>query len=121
MRKYFIKMENCRHSPGAGFLYNLLRVSPPKHGFPGWLSTEKAGPQAALEDKGIQEFIAETIAAEIDDEGSPLAERLKWQLRGHADPNDWRLVKDESPGLRYTPLSTHKHRRIGARERVIDV
>ncbi len=121
MRKYFIRMENCRHRPGWRFLYNLLRINPTKHGFRGWLSTEKSIPEAALEDKGIQEFIAETIAAEIEDEGSPLAERLKWQVRGHADPNDWRLVKDESTGLRYTPLSTHKHRRVGSRERVLDV
>ncbi len=121
MRQYFVRMENCRHRPGWRFLYNLLRINPTKHGFRGWLSTEKALPEAALEDKGIQEFIAETIAAEIEDEGSSLAERLKWQVRGHADPNDWRLVKDESTGLRYPPLSTHKHRRIGARERVIDV
>lgn len=121
MRKYFIRMENCHHRPGWRFLYNLLRINPTKHGFRGWLHTEKALPEAALEDKGIQEFIAETVAAEIEDAGTSLAERLAWQVRGHADPNDWRLVKDESTGLRYPPLSTNKHKRTGARERVLDV
>jgi choline dehydrogenase len=121
MRKYFIKLENCHHRKGWRFLYNLLRINPTKHGFRGWLNTEMAFPEAALEDKGIREFIAETLAAEIDDEGSSLAERIAWQVRGHADPNDWRLVNDEATGLRYTPLATHKHRRNGARERVLDV
>ena len=123
MRKYFTRMENCHHRPGWRLLNKLTfgLLNPTRHGFNGWLSTEKALPTAALEDKGIQEFIAETVAAEIEDEGSSLEERLKWQIRGHLDPNDWRLVKDESTGLRYPPLATNKHRRNGARERVLDV
>lgn len=123
MRKYFMRMENCHHRPGWRFIYNLTfgLINPTKHGFRGWLNTEAALPEAALEDKGIQEFIAETLAAEIEDEGSSLAERIKWQLEGLGDPNDWRLVEKESTGLRYPPLATNKHRRNGARERVIDV
>jgi choline dehydrogenase len=123
MRKYFMRMENCHHRPGWRFLYNLTfgLINPTKHGFRGWLNTEAALPEAALEDKGIQEFIAETVAAEIEDEGSSLAERIRWQLEGLGDPNDWRLVEKKSTGLRYPPLATHKHRRNGARERVIDV
>ena len=123
MRKYFIRMENCHHRPGWRLLYNLSLglINPTRHGFRGWFRTEVALPEAALEDKGIQEFIAETLAAEIEDEGSSLAERIKWQIRGHADPNDWRLVSQEATGLRYPPLATNKHRRHGARERVMDV
>lgn len=121
MRKYFMRMEDCHYRPLSRLLYNLTRLNPSKHGFRGWLRTEKAIPEAALEDKGIREFIAETLAAEIEDEGSSLAERLLWQVRGHADPNDWRLVQDEATGLRYTPLATNKHRRHGSRERVLDV
>lgn len=123
MRKYFMRMENCHHRPGWRFLNKISfgLINPTKHGFNGWLHTEKAIPEAALEDKGIQEFVAETVRAEIEDEGSSLAERIEWQLKGHLDPNDWRLVEQEATGLRYPPLATNKHRRNGTRERVLDV
>lgn len=123
MRKYFIRMENCHHRPVWRFLNKISfgLINPTRHGFNGWLNTEVALPEAALEDKGIQEFIAETVAAEVEDEGSSLAERIKWQLEGLGDPNDWRLVEAESTGLRYPPLATNKHRRNGSRERVLDV
>jgi len=40
-------------------------------------------------------------------------------LNGHAqiDPNDWRTVKENSLGIRYTPLITRNHTRVGSRER----
>ena len=37
------------------------------------------------------------------------------------DPNDWRLVKNNSIGLRYVPLTTSNHARIGTRERVLEI
>jgi choline dehydrogenase-like flavoprotein len=37
-----------------------------------------------------------------------------------ADPNDWRLVKDNAVGIHYTPLTTRSHQRMGTRERVRD-
>jgi len=123
MRKYFIRMENCHHRPVWRFINAITfgLINPTKHGFKGWLNTEVALPEAALEDKGIQEFIAETLAAEIEDEGSSLAERIKWEVEGLGDPNDWRLVEKEATGLRYPPLATNNHRRNGARERVLEV
>ena len=42
-------------------------------------------------------------------------------LRGLFDPNDWRLVQDDSIGIRYLPLTTDGSRRVGTRERVLDV
>jgi choline dehydrogenase len=123
MRKYFIRMENCHHRPGWRLINKLTfgLVNPTKHGFNGWLNTEVEIPKAALEDKGIIEFLGETLKAEIEDEGSSLLERIKWEARGLGDPNDWRLVQEESTGLRYPPLATNKHRRNGSRERVLDV
>ena len=123
MRKYFVRLENCHYRPGWRFLNKISfgLINPTRHGFGGWLNTQVALPEAALEDKGIQEFLEETVTAQIEDAGTSLKERLEWQIRGHGDPNDWRLVKQESTGFRLAPLATNKHRRNGARERVLDV
>ena len=43
------------------------------------------------------------------------------RLDSQLDPNDWRVVSDDAIGLRYTPLTTRNHRRVGTRERVLDV
>ena len=37
------------------------------------------------------------------------------------DPNDWRLVEENAFGIRYAPLTTREHVRIGSRERVLNV
>ena len=37
------------------------------------------------------------------------------------DPNDWGLVKKNAFGIRYAPLSTRGHCRIGSRERVLEL
>ena len=123
MRRYFMRMENCHHRPGWRFLNNITGglINPTKHGFGGWLNTEVAIPKAAIEDEDLDEFLVKTIAAEVDEIGTPLTERIKWDLLGKGDPNDWRLVDGDSTGLRYPPLATNKHARNGARERVLDV
>ena len=52
MRRYFQRMENCRHRWPYRLLYRLTGWNPTRHGFSGWLSTEKAIPKAALEITG---------------------------------------------------------------------
>jgi choline dehydrogenase-like flavoprotein len=121
MRKYFQRLENCHHRPWWRFLYNLTGINPTRHGFRGWLNTEVAIPKAAIEDEDIDKFLVETIAAAVDTIGSPLWERIRWQVLGKGDPNDWRLVEGDSTGIRYPPLATKNHARNGARERVLDV
>ncbi|HYI13537.1 MAG TPA: GMC family oxidoreductase [Thermoanaerobaculia bacterium] len=121
MRKYFQRMENCHHRPVWRWLYNLLRINPTKHGFRGWLNTEVAIPEAAIKDRSLRTFLIDSIAAEVEDIGTPITERLKWTILGKGDPNDWRLVEGDSTGLRYPPLATNNHARNGARERVLDV
>src|SRR5262249_53653799 len=37
------------------------------------------------------------------------------------DPNDWRVVRGDEVGARYTPLTTRNHQRVGSRERLLDV
>ena len=48
-------------------------------------------------------------------------DHLRWLWKGAFDPNDWRLVKESAGGVRYLPLTTRGHARMGTRERVLEV
>lgn len=120
MRKYFQKMENCHYRPLSRLL-SKIGINPSKHGFKGWLRTEKAIPlEAALGDKKLVESILESATDAFSKLGEKL-ERSFWQLQGKGDPNDWRLVEDNAFGLRYPPLATNNHERTGTRERLLAV
>jgi choline dehydrogenase-like flavoprotein len=120
MRKYFQRLENCHHRPIWRSLSRLLGVNPTRHGWRGWLQTEKAIPEAAFDDKALVTTIIDSAAEEIEHLGGSLIERLKWFIQGKGDPNDWRLVRRNAVGLRYPPLATKRHARNGSRERVLD-
>ncbi|MDB5821046.1 MAG: glucose-methanol-choline oxidoreductase [Rhizobacter sp.] len=119
MRKIFEKAEDCRHRLPYRWL-SRIGLNPTRHGFGGWLRTEKALPREAFRDKELVDVLAESVRAEFKALAKPL-ERLWWQLLGQADPNDWRLVRRHATGLRYTPLATHDHARSGTRERLMNV
>jgi choline dehydrogenase-like flavoprotein len=51
--------------------------------------------------------------------GRPRGDRAR--LDSQADPNDWRAVEESAVGVRYAPLTTDNHARVGTRERVLDV
>ena len=60
MRKYFQRLENCRHRPGWRWL-NKLGINPTRHGFRGWLDTELALPWRALKkDKALIDTVIES-------------------------------------------------------------
>lgn len=119
MRGYFERLENCHHRPIDRELA-LTGLNPSKHGWNGWLQTEKAIPEEALGDKSLVETLIESALHAFDDIGQPL-EQLENLLECQLDPNDWRVVKENAQGLRYTPLMTRHHQRSGTRERVLDV
>ncbi|SRR6266446_4553329 len=122
MRSYFERLENCHHRPVDRFL-SLLGLNPSRHGWNGWLQTEKAIPLAALDDKDLVRVITESAHDAFEHLGNPIT-RLKSffeTFEAWADPNDWRLVKENGEGIRYPPLATRGHQRGGARERVLDV
>ena len=121
MRKYFQRLENCHHRPFWRWVYNLTRINPTRHGFRGWLRVEKAIPQAAIDAEDLFKFLFKSILACVEDLGTSWIERLKWTLLGKFDANDWRLVEDNSTGIRYLPLATNNHARTSARERVLEV
>jgi len=120
MRRYFQRLEDCRHRPVYRWLRRLTGLNPTRHGFGGWLATECALPAAALMDRDLVGVIARSAVKGIEGLSHPLA-RLAWLIEGRADPNDWRLVRADSIGLRYAPLTTRDHQRTGSRERLLEV
>ncbi len=120
MRKYFQRLENCHHRPFWRWL-SKIGINPTKHGFGGWLQTEAALPLKALKkDKKLIKTVLRS-AIEASEGSANKAKRVGWALRGKADPNDWRLVRQNSTGLRYPPLATKKHKRQGTRQRLLEV
>ncbi len=119
MRGYFERIENCRHRPLYRFLAHL-GLNPTRHGWRGWLPVEHAVPREALTDRRLRRVVIEAALAAM--RATPrLRDRLRWFARGLFDPNDWRLVRDDAIGIRYLPLTTDRSRRVGTRERLLDV
>jgi choline dehydrogenase len=119
MRGYFERIEDCRHRP----IYRALArlgVNPTRHGWGGWLPVEHSVPREALTDRRLRRVVIAAGLAAM--RATPrLVDRLRWFARGLFDPNDWRLVQDDSIGIRYLPLTTDGSRRVGTRERVLEV
>jgi choline dehydrogenase-like flavoprotein len=63
--------------------------------------------------------LLDSAATAFDDIGQPI-ESLVDLVEAKADPNDWRLVTKNAVGVRYTPLATRNHARMGTRERVLE-
>jgi choline dehydrogenase-like flavoprotein len=120
MRRYFERLEDCHHRPLYRILYRLTGWNPTKHGFSGWLSTEKAIPKAALKDHALVDIITKSVWT-VFWELAGVWERITWLFQSKGDPNDWRLVKKNAFGIHYPPLTTRKHARNGTREFVLDV
>ncbi|MGH9667240.1 MAG: GMC family oxidoreductase, partial [Bryobacteraceae bacterium] len=119
MLRYFELLENCHHRPGYRWL-SKIGINPTRHGWKGWLHTEKSIPMAVVCNRALAETIATSaVEAFLDDPGQ--GERVWWALESGLDPNDWRLIRRNAIGTRYLPMTTLGHRRFGARERVLDV
>jgi choline dehydrogenase len=59
MRGYFERLENCHHRPFDRVL-GLAGINPSRHGWSGWLQTEKAIPESALGDGSLIGTIIES-------------------------------------------------------------
>ena len=118
MRSFFEKLENCHHRPFDRVL-GEVGVNPSRHGWNGWLQTEKSIPESALGDSTLLATILEN-AFEAFVKGGHAIDRVRWLFESQLDPNDWRVVKENGIGLRYPPLTTRNHQRLGTRERVLE-
>jgi choline dehydrogenase-like flavoprotein len=129
MRRYFRRLEDCRHRPLWRFLSLLTvgRLDPTGHGWKGWLETEIPLPRKAFGDRALMRVIREAICADLQPaDGGKFAvwlhyirQRLARFVTGESDPNDRRLQGRLAEGLCEIPLSTRRGRRRGARERVL--
>ena len=119
MRSYFERLENCQHRPA--FYQELAKtgINITRHGWKGWLQTEAPIPAAALRDKSLKDEIIESALQAFKEIGQPLEQAYEL-IESQCDPNDWQLVCDNAVGIRYTPLTTRNHQRIGTRERVVE-
>ncbi len=119
MRGYFERLENCSHRRFHRFL-SFFGFNPTRHGWHGWLTTERAIPFSVLLDGTLVRTIVVSAWQAFKNAGSR-RDHLRWLWKGAFDPNDWRLVKESAGGVRYLPLTTRGHARTGTRERVLDV
>jgi choline dehydrogenase-like flavoprotein len=115
MRRYFQRLEACRYHP-VWHALSRLGVNPTGHGWDGWLPSECAMPWQALEDRRLLATITESAFGALRG-SSYLARKLRRLVQSRLDPNDLRFAD----GLCLTPLSTDRHQRTGARERLLDV
>jgi choline dehydrogenase len=120
MWRYFERMEDCRHRPPYRWLKKLCGLNPTGHGFGGWLTTERTDPMLGLGDQDMMGVITQSTLKAFARMSDPLAQ-LGWSVASKHDPNDWRLVEENAFGIRYAPLTTREHVRIGSRERVLNV
>jgi len=120
MRKYFELLENCNHRPVDRRIARFLPfINLSRHGWKGWLQTEKAIPQQALGDADLLVTLANSAFKAFEESGNPI-DQLRDLVESQLDPNDWRQVKRNAEGIRYTPLMTRNHQRAGTRERVLE-
>jgi len=117
MRRYFRRIENCRHRP----FWRLLRrlgLDPTGHGWDGWLTTERPIPDSAFFDPELMPLLEEMCFRMVS--RTPLSALRRW-LIGHADPNDRRMRGRHEEGICYTPMTTEGHTRTGTREHLLRV
>ena len=108
MRTFFERLENCHHRPLHRFL-SWFGINPSRHGFSGWLHTQKAIPMLSLKNTALFRVIADAAKEAITDIGE-LRERLRWLVESQLDPNDWRTVKDNSVGMRVSAADNSQAR-----------
>jgi choline dehydrogenase len=129
MRRYFVRLENCRYRAFWRLLSQLIgdRFNPTGHGWRGWLGSEIPLPRKAFGDRDLMKIIRETIREDLETPRkgtlagwlNHVGERLTRFLVGESDPNDKRLQGRLAEGVCEIPLSTVSGRRNGARERIL--
>jgi choline dehydrogenase-like flavoprotein len=121
MRAYFERIERCAHRPDERRLSHI-GANPSRHGWDGWLQTERGLPVEGILNRDLRTTFFEVVRAVLKSPEFALTDDDRQsRLESVLDPNDWRVVANPAIGLRYTPLTTRNHQRVGSRERVLDV
>lgn len=84
-------------SPSRSSLVLEDGINLTRHGWNGWLHTEKAIPTAALHNRTLKDAIGSAALAAFLQDGRQ-ADRIRWAFEGAFDPNDWRLVRENAWG-----------------------
>jgi choline dehydrogenase len=117
MRRHFQRLENCHYRPVHRLLAKV-GINPTRHGWRGWLQTEKAIPIEALREGNLFTTIV-SYAEEALAESGNVFRSIKGLIETRADPNDRRFAADNRSGICYTPMTTRNHARMGTRERIL--
>ena len=120
MRRYFQRLENCRHRPVYRWLAKL-GLDPTGHGWAGWLHTQRADIRPVFRDRALAKVMKRSARRAVREVGAADHPAVVAACRARPIPNDGRLVRQNAVGVGYLPLSTRDHARTGARERVLDV
>jgi choline dehydrogenase-like flavoprotein len=120
MWQYFQRIEACRYR-GVDRALARIGINPSRHGWDGWLQTERAIPRAALRDRDLRTAILDSARAALEDSSARSRFRIGALSSRDADPNDCRIARDDAIGIRFTPLTTKNGVRVGTRERLLDV
>jgi choline dehydrogenase len=118
MRRYQKRLENCRYRPFLRFLARL-GFNFTRRGWNGWLDIERAHPAEAFRDDQLIRVVLSSVRSILRSVRRPLRS-LRMLLAG-GDPNSRLPGLGSFEGPCFTPLSTNRHGRQGARERVLDV
>jgi len=97
MRRYWRRLENCRHRPLWRYLLRWIGLDWTGHGWSGWLFTERATPQKAFDDEVLVKTLIET-AWTLLDHAPRWWIAMRRILRGEADPNDQRRLRRRAGG-----------------------
>jgi choline dehydrogenase len=119
MRTHFQRLENCQHRRIQRWL-SYIGINRSRHGWNGWLPTERCMPGAAIRNRTLSDTIISSALRVFLEDGRQ-EDRIRWAIQSGLDPNDWRLVKENAVGGRYLPLTTRNHARFGTRERLLHV
>ncbi|HTE14661.1 MAG TPA: GMC oxidoreductase [Burkholderiales bacterium] len=117
MRRYAQRLEACHHRP----VWRALRrigFDLSGHGWDGWLRTERAMPHEAMADDELVKTVVGTARNFASSLPVPITRVLRW-MWARGDPNARRWGRRSYEGICYTPMSTHGHRRVGTRERLL--
>ncbi len=115
MQGYWERVERCRTRwfPWR-WLARVTGWNPLGHGWRGWMTTELALPLRTLADRVMRrEVFAALLAAADNHPGSP----HDWE-GALPDPNERPIWNASASGIKLLPLSTRRHTRSGARERL---